>query len=173
MRTIHKQGNEPNELEQRRNSSTPFGWEELNDDLDLKEETMDALLSEQGFLCAYTGVRIEQRNAHIEHLKPRSHDWNGDTDVRYDNMVACYPKEGGCPFGAMYKGNWPSPEEWGTFITPLEDRCEHCFHFSNRSMVASGSTSPNCSRMRSSRSTSASVQCVISIRRIWRSVVYP
>jgi uncharacterized protein (TIGR02646 family) len=134
MRTIHKQGNEPNELEQRRNSTTPFGWEELNDD-DLKDDVQDALLSEQGFICAYTGIRIDKDKSHIEHLKPRSHDWNGDTDVRYDNMVACYPKEGGCPFGAMHKGSWPSPAEWEDFITPLEDRCAHCFRYGTNGSV--------------------------------------
>lgn len=139
MRTIHKQGNEPNELEHRRNNPAPFGWAEINDDPTLKVTIKEALLSEQGFLCAYTGIRIEQDKSHIEHLKPRAHDWNGDTDVRYDNMVACYPKEGGCSFGAMYKGNWPSPPEWSDFVTPLENRCEHCFRYAtNGSVTAVG-----------------------------------
>ena len=35
----------------------------------VKNDLKERLLSEQGFLCAYTGLGIED-NSHIEHLKP-------------------------------------------------------------------------------------------------------
>lgn len=128
MRTIYKQGNEPNSLMERRLDDAPFGWGEIDADPDLKAEIKEALLDEQGDLCAYTGIQINPGDSHIEHLKPRAHDWEGNTDVSYENMVACYPS-GGCEFGAMYKGNWPSPSEWDDFVTPLEERCEQCFQY--------------------------------------------
>lgn len=138
MRKIHKQGNQPNSLQERRLGEAPFGWGEIDDTPGLKSEITDALLDEQGDLCAYTGIRIDLNDSHIEHLKPRAHDWGGDTDVRYENMVACHTEDG-CEFGAMYKGNWPPPSEWDDFITPLEERCERCFQYEiDGSIVAVG-----------------------------------
>jgi uncharacterized protein (TIGR02646 family) len=128
MRKIHKQGNEPNALEERRLGDAPFGWGEINDDPDLKATIKEALLDEQGELCAYTGIRIGTGSAHIEHLKPRAHDWEGHTDVSYENMVACHTEKGST-FGATYKGDWPSPSEWDDFITPLDERCEQSFRY--------------------------------------------
>ena len=138
MRKIHKQGNQPNALEEHILGNTPFGWGEINDDPDLKSKIKEALLDEQGELCAYTGIRIGIDGAHIEHLKPRAHDWEGNTDVSYENMVACHTEEGGT-FGATYKGDWPRPSEWDDFITPLDERCEHCFRYgTDGSISASG-----------------------------------
>lgn len=137
MRKIHKQGNQPNALEEHILGNTPFGWGEINDDPDLKSKIKEALLDEQGELCAYTGIRIMGDDARIEHLKPRAHDWGENTDVRYRNMVACHTEEGS-RFGATYKGDWPSPSEWDDFITPLEERCEQCFQYG-----IDGSVSPS------------------------------
>ncbi|MGK7872308.1 MAG: hypothetical protein AB4426_03010 [Xenococcaceae cyanobacterium] len=52
------------------------------------------LLKEQGYLCAYTGLRITSESSHIEHLKPRN-KCIGLQAVDYRNMVACFPKDGG------------------------------------------------------------------------------
>jgi len=139
MRKIHKQGNEPNTLEERRLGDAPFGWGEIDADPDLKREIKKTLLDEQGKLCAYTGIRIQTGDAHIEHLKPRAYDWDGNTDVSYENMVACHTEQGDT-FGATYKGDWPSPSEWGDFITPLEERCEESFQYeTDGSIQADGS----------------------------------
>jgi uncharacterized protein (TIGR02646 family) len=133
MRKVHKNGNEPNELQHRRLSEAPFGWSELNDDPDLKTEIKNALVEEQGGLCAYTGIEIELDSCHIEHLRPRA-CWDDGSEVEYTNMVACFPRSPGDHsenFGATAKdrrSNWPcTEEEWNQFITPLDDRCEHCF----------------------------------------------
>lgn len=128
MRTIYKQGNEPDALMERKYDDAPFGWGEIDAEPDLKAEITDALLDEQGELCAYTGLSIGNGDAHVEHLKPRAHDWEENTDVSYENMVACHTEEGGA-FGATYKGDWPSPSEWDDFVTPLEERCEQCFRY--------------------------------------------
>ena len=128
MRQIQK--NEPRALglQERRQGPEPFGWEEINDDTSLKNDIKAALLAEQGGLCAYTGIEIDMGASHIEHMKARAHNWGYDSDTDYQNMVACYPN-GGCDFGAMRKGNWPSPSEWSDFITPVEPRCEACIAY--------------------------------------------
>jgi len=133
MRKIHKNGNEPDELERRRLSDAPFGWAELKDDSNLKDEVRQSLVDEQGGLCAYTGIEIDLDSCHIEHLKLRS-CWDDGSDVEYTNMVACFPKspgDHGENFGATAKdqrSDWPcTQKEWDQFVTPLEDRCKRCF----------------------------------------------
>lgn len=128
MRKIHK--NEPHALglQQRRQSSQPFGWGEINDDTSLKNDIKAALLEEQGGLCAYTGIEVDLASSHIEHMKGRAHKWGYDSDTDDHNMLACYPNHG-CDFGAMRKENWPPPSEWFNFITPVELRCESCFAY--------------------------------------------
>jgi uncharacterized protein (TIGR02646 family) len=142
MRTIYKQGNEPNALTERKlDDDVPFGWGEIDADPDLKAEILEALLDEQGEICAYTGIRIGDSDAHIEHLKPRAHSWDGNTDVSYENMVACHTEEGGA-FGATYKGDWPSPSEWDDFVTPLEERCEQCFQYGTDGSIHAAGGNP-------------------------------
>lgn len=101
-----------------------------------------ALLKEQGFICAYTLKRISEDSCHIEHLKPeevcRKHLEEGkDTvsDLDYINMVACFPKDApkGMPkekyFGAIKKDdNWEN--DGNDYILPLQPNCEDHFQYS-------------------------------------------
>jgi uncharacterized protein (TIGR02646 family) len=91
-----------------------------------------ALIKEQGGICAYTMIRIEENSSHIEHLKPqtvsRTEGKPAET-AAYDNMVACYPRVhvSGTPsvaFGAIYRGS-----KWDVmkFISPLTSACETAF----------------------------------------------
>jgi len=96
----------------------------------------DALLAEQGFICAYTGIRIDNDSMHIEHLKPRHHRVYLE-DVRYTNLVACFPKEdeGGSStvgFGARAKDRW-----WHAtnFVSPLDQHCETRFRYTEGGAV--------------------------------------
>jgi len=85
-----------------------------------------SLLREQGYLCCYTGLRIFDALAHIEHLRPQTSCTNGE-DVAYDNLCAAYPEPNrteACPFGAQQKGGWYDAE---TFISPLLDDCEKAY----------------------------------------------
>ena len=87
------------------------------------------LLSEQGFLCAYTGRLISLESSHIEHIKPQNccEDWE---DVNYMNVVACIPANGGdkkLGYGAPLKDNWWDADN---FISPLSEGCDHHFVFS-------------------------------------------
>ncbi len=92
-----------------------------------KSAVLNALLAEQGFLCAYTLMRVFSNNAHVEHLKPRSMCINGE-DVAWDNMVACFPRPGAQHpgFGAVQKDRW---WEEALFISPLAEKCESRFRY--------------------------------------------
>jgi uncharacterized protein (TIGR02646 family) len=92
-----------------------------------------ALLSEQGGLCAYTMRRINEKNSHIEHIKPEGlcrTDRVG-SDLDYENLLACFPQEGmnrKCRYGAQLKDDW-----WANngvdFVSPLRQDCEQRFCF--------------------------------------------
>jgi len=88
---------------------------------------LKALLAEQGFLCAYTLMRVSLDSVHIEHLKPQSRCTNGE-DVAWDNMVACFPQPGAQHpgFGAVQKDSW---WEEALFISPLAENCESRFRY--------------------------------------------
>ena len=90
-----------------------------------------ALMTEQGGLCAYTLKRIGMDDSHVEHIKPESlcRDEKRGTDLDYNNMVACFPREGmqrRYRYGAQLKGSWWVPER---FISPLHPKCEQAFFF--------------------------------------------
>lgn len=81
---------------------------------DVRQAIIQQRLKDQGYLCAYTMLRVEAESCHVEHIYPRSRSYGeGDPEksVEYTNMVACYPlqesgdKRGKCPFGAEARGN--------------------------------------------------------------------
>jgi uncharacterized protein (TIGR02646 family) len=97
-----------------------------------------ALLEEQRGICAYTGIKINLEHSHIEHMIPQAHCVQGEGDVAYSNMVACFPgpDDGYVPFGAVFKANWPSPSEQHLFVSPRSPGCEERFHFSLRGVIS-------------------------------------
>lgn len=50
-------------------------------------ELKNALLDEQGYLCAYCMQRISEDTMKVEHIKPRSK--NKELTFTYNNLVAC------------------------------------------------------------------------------------
>lgn len=124
MRWIQKQS-EPVELTEwrsRNNTDTNFGYDLMRQDQTVTRTVTDALLVEQGWICAYTGLRIRGYSdesgilcceCHIEHVKPQSHCTSLET-VTYTNMVACYPGpnvSANIPYGVHRKRNWPDASE--------------------------------------------------------------
>ncbi len=140
MRWIRKQRPEPHALTQwraRYSSDTNFGYALLRSSQETIRTVTDALLWEQGWLCAYTGRRIDTDTYHIEHLKAQTHCSPEET-VAYSNMVACYPSpnpERGTPYGAERKGSWPSSSEQHLFVSPLDQTCEERFRFNLRGSI--------------------------------------
>jgi uncharacterized protein (TIGR02646 family) len=156
VRTIRKRP-PPNALTQWRTprlllgraAGTECNYESLRRDPAILEAVEDALVAEQGGLCAYTGQRVRitaanqasgvarQVDMHIEHLVPQTHCVYGQ-DADYANIVACWPRpnRGFEPsYGARYKGEWPSPAEQALFISPLQHNCSTRFTFDRRGKI--------------------------------------
>lgn len=111
-----------------------------------RDAVLDALLTEQGNLCAYTLKRVRAATSHIEHLKPQkvcgAEDLEREAvgqaaaheDVAWDNMVACCPQPNApAPdYGAVVKDDW-----WDSnlFVSPLAQNCEQRFMYLNDGSV--------------------------------------
>ena len=130
MRHIQKK-NEPQSLTQWRaayQNDPNFGYDLIK--ANLRREIRQALVVEQGGLCAYTGRRIDEASCHIEHPRPQTHCMNGE-DASFANMLACVPAPNapGLPYGAHKKGPWPDATEEALFVSPLRPGCEERFSF--------------------------------------------
>jgi uncharacterized protein (TIGR02646 family) len=98
-----------------------------------KDALLNALIAEQGGLCAYTMRRIEEGSSHVEHIKPQSlcRAEHRGVDLDYGNLVACFPRDGmsrRCRYGAQEKGDWWE-SDGASFVSPLHPACEQSFHF--------------------------------------------
>jgi len=105
-----------------------------------RSAVLKALLVEQGNLCAYTLLKIDDNKAHIEHLKPQNKCLAEDDereahgrgrkceDVEWRNMVACFPQPGADHprFGAVEKNEWWHKTD---FVSPLAQNCELRFRY--------------------------------------------
>jgi len=104
------------------------------------------LLKEQGYLCAYTGIRIEEETCHVEHLKPQNICKTEKDerkvkklyldDVEYRNIVACFPEDGGDishGYGAPIKGGWWNEVE---FVSPCHEDCERRFSYKKAGKIS-------------------------------------
>ena len=126
-----------------------FTYEAMRRDAAVVADVEDGLHSEQGALCAYTGRRIQLRPGppreigfHLEHLTPQEHCEEGE-DTDYNNLVACWPEPNSkesAPYGAVLKGNWPSPAEEHLFVSPLRADCTSRFSFDRRGNITATQT---------------------------------
>lgn len=141
MRHIQK-NNEPRSLSQWRaayQNDPNFGYGLI--DTNLRGKLRQALVAEQGGLCAYTGRRIDAASCHVEHPKPQAHCVNGE-DVAFANMLACVPAPNTprLPYGAHKKDSWPDATEEALFVSPLRPGCEVRFAFTLKGEI--GASSP-------------------------------
>lgn len=92
--------------------------------LSVVSEIRKARILDQGGICAYTMMRIDEDSCHNEHLIPRSMSKTTgqlEQTLDYKNIVACYPKHeknGSCGFGATARGTKDLA------LTPLDSNCE-------------------------------------------------
>jgi uncharacterized protein (TIGR02646 family) len=116
-------------------SDVNFGYQLLPGTV--RDEVKEALMREQGWLCAYSGQPIDMTTSHVEHLFPQDH-CSKEESVAYQNMVACFPgpNSSSCGYGATVKANWPSAEERPLFVSPLTEDCESRFKFSARGKIS-------------------------------------
>lgn len=94
---------------------------------DVKRVVKQCLLNEQGWLCCYTGMLVDEAGSHVEHFKPQSLCQETE-DVDYANLLAAYPGDNvrSCPYGAHAKGNW---YDEALLVSPLRGDCESRFLF--------------------------------------------
>lgn len=98
-----------------------------------KVNLQQALLREQGWLCAYTMRQVDGDSSHIEHIKPEGlcRAERHGSDLDYDNLIACFPRDGmknRYRYGAQQKGEWWD-NDGASFVSPLHPNCEKCFSF--------------------------------------------
>jgi uncharacterized protein (TIGR02646 family) len=98
----------------------------------VKHAMLQALIAEQHGLCAYTlrPIANAQTNgsngdAHIEHILPRS--LHAEKSVAWDNLLACYPKQTTCRFGAQKKADYDPAQK--PFVAPTRMGVEAHFKF--------------------------------------------
>lgn len=105
-----------------------------------------ALLREQGYICCYCGGRINQKESHIEHLKPR--DRFEELELEYSNFLAScpgYPEDEDeqanpeprktsppATHCGHKKGNWYEPE---LMVSPLQENCASYFAYSGSGQI--------------------------------------
>lgn len=137
MRSIVKRG-EPVELGQwkRDGRAAPQNLRYAYLSTAVKDKIKEALLNEQGFLCAYTLVRLKNlEDCHIEHVEPQNAAPRKDID--YGNMAACFPCDGGDVshgYGAAIKAGTPVVLNVD-FVTPHAQGCEQRFLFDDKGEV--------------------------------------
>lgn len=94
------------------------------------------LLSEQGFLCAYTLRRLSSaEECHIEHIQPQNDQQ--DLTLDYANMAACFPSSGGDKshgYGAPCKAGKPVLIN-ENFVSPHRHDCEQRFQYDNQGRI--------------------------------------
>jgi len=114
---------------------------------DALDKVRDALLREQGYICAYSMMRVASRErGHIEHIVAQSKSRGTDWSVRYDNMIYCYPGKDAprCEFGAHEKdGKVFQP---GELVSPLDATCEVRFAFERDGSVSATTESDEAAR---------------------------
>jgi uncharacterized protein (TIGR02646 family) len=95
---------------------------------DIRSIVKQRLLQDQGYICCYTGIRVNDARSHIEHLKPQSRYFDRHEDIDYDNLVAAYPGADAtqCAYGAHPKADWYDETH---FVSPLSPQCEAAFRF--------------------------------------------
>lgn len=139
MRSISKKS-EPAELQdwkRRVGRDAPQNLSYGNLPSDVRLSVKQALLAEQGFVCAYTMHRLRDADAcHIEHVQPQNSA--SDQDLAYQNMAACFPCNGGDVshgYGAPVKGGQEVVLN-ANFVSPHSPNCEGRFLFDDKGLVS-------------------------------------
>ncbi|MEG4531846.1 retron system putative HNH endonuclease [Microcoleus sp. D2_18a_D3] len=84
-----------------------------------------SLLSEQGYICCYCCMRVEQSNSHIEHLAPQIKT-DSELSLDYTNMLGSC---GRYPNWPEYCGN--KKKNLAIGVSPLQANCEEFFDYSS------------------------------------------
>ena len=105
-------------------------WQPTYDELrgNEKAAVKKSLMEEQGYICCYCERRLEDRDSHIEHLRPQSDPTVDPLD--YSNMLcSCQNqlKTGDLCHCGILKKDWFG----GDFVSPLSENCEDNFSYTH------------------------------------------
>jgi uncharacterized protein (TIGR02646 family) len=98
---------------------------------DVKAAIKQQRLIDQGYICPYTLVRIDENSSHLEHITPRAvsrANGRSNETLDYGNLIACFPANGG---DKTYGCGAPIRENKPLALSPRDSRCE--FHVRYRS----------------------------------------
>lgn len=102
-------------------------WKSFN--RSVKNDTYDAILHEQGYICCYCGIHISRRRCHIEHYRPKSKYTHLTFD--YSNLISsCQGEDEQRPTKPVHcghkKGGWFDED---LMISPLDPNCSKYFRY--------------------------------------------
>lgn len=131
MKYIRK-GKEPEEFTNWKNLENDDWKPSWDDNFQSPEKPIvhEYLLKQQGYICCYCGMRIDRKNSHIEHLKPRTA--YPDLALDYTNMIAsCQGESEQPPPQPVHCGH--KKRYWyneNLMVSPLDANCENFFRYS-------------------------------------------
>jgi uncharacterized protein (TIGR02646 family) len=104
----------------------------------VKRTVLRSLLEEQGYICCYCGERINLKNSHIEHLKPKR--FFQDLALDYTNLLAsCQGGIDEAPPRQIHcghkKGDWYNSR---LLVSPLNPECETYFRYTSAGEILPG-----------------------------------
>lgn len=90
-----------------------------------KADLQDSLLADQGYICCYCGIQINQENSHIEHLPSQSSFVDLADAINYHHLLAS------CGISEQWRKN-KYQKEW------TKERFEHLLSCSDRCGIKRG-----------------------------------
>lgn len=104
-------------------------WEEFSkpENVIVKQELKQQLLSEQGDICCYCEQKIKADTSHIEHLKPKS--LYPKETFNYNNLLASCENSKSC---GHKKKRWYS----SNMVSPLNSDCEERFIYTREGHIS-------------------------------------
>ncbi|MEL6440528.1 MAG: retron system putative HNH endonuclease [Cyanobacteria bacterium J06621_8] len=100
-----------------------------------KDLVHQSLLKEQGYICCYCERRINQKNSHIEHFKPRNQD--PDLALDYTNLIAsCQGERENLPTIPVHYGHKKAGwYETALMVSPLISDCSDFFRYTDDGQI--------------------------------------
>lgn len=114
---------------------------------DVKAAIKQQRLIDQGYICPYTLVRIDENSCHIEHIKPRAiskAEGRPEETLDYENLIACFPANGG---NKAYGCGAPMRDNKPLAFSPRDFRCENQVRYRSSGQVEAANGSPEVCEM--------------------------
>lgn len=112
-------------------------WDRFNHSKyqDIKNELLESLKKEQGYICCYCEVKLKENDYHPEHLKPKNKNKYPELQLEYDNLLcSCQLEiESGEPrHCGNSKGSW---YDENLLVSPLDIDCENKFTYTEDGQI--------------------------------------